>query len=109
MRSYALDDEAGARALLVAEGFVTIRYGFEMRRYLTGALPAHPLPDGLEMRPVTPDQHRAIFDADNEAFEDHWGRRTPDEADFQAEFHGPGRRHLPCGASPGTGTGWQAS
>jgi mycothiol synthase len=89
MRSFALDDEVGARKLLAAEGFVTIRYGYEMRRYLTGALPDHLLPDGLEVRPVTPDQHRTIFDADNEAFEDHWGRRTPDEADFQEEFHGP--------------------
>ena len=89
MRSYALDQEAGDRALLAAEGFVTIRYGFEMRRYLTGELPAPPLPDGLEMRPVTEDQHRAIFDADNEAFLDHWGHRTQDEADFRARFHGP--------------------
>ena len=60
-----------------------------MRRYLTGALPDHPLPEGLEMRPVTEDQYRAIFDADNEAFEDHWGHRAPEEADFQARFHGP--------------------
>ena len=89
MRSFALDEEAGARGLLLGEGFVTIRYGFEMRRYLTGALPDHLLPGGLEMRPVTPDQHRTIFDADNEAFEDHWGHRPTDEADFQAEFHGP--------------------
>ena len=41
------------------------------------------------MRPVTEDQYRAIFDADNEAFEDHWGHRAPEEADFQARFHGP--------------------
>jgi mycothiol synthase len=89
MRSFALDDEVGALGLLAAEGFVTIRYGYEMRRYLTASLPDHRLPDGLVMRPVTPDQHRAIFDGDNEAFEDHWGRRTPDESDFQEEFHGP--------------------
>jgi mycothiol synthase len=89
MRSYCLDAEVGARELLAREGFVTIRYGYEMRRYLTGALPDHRLPDGLEMRPVTPDQHRTIFDGDNEAFEDHWGHRTPEEADFQSEFHGP--------------------
>ena len=89
MRSYAQDQEAGDRALLAAEGFVTIRYGFEMRRYLTGDLPAPPLPAGLEMRPVTADQHRAIFAADNEAFLDHWGHRPQDETDFQARFHGP--------------------
>ena len=89
IRCYALDQEAGSRALLAAEGFVPIRYGFEMRRSLKGPLPELPLPAGLEMRPVTPDQHRAIFDADNEAFEDHWGNRAPSEADFQTLFHGP--------------------
>lgn len=89
LRCYAMDLEAGDRALLAAEGFVTIRYGFEMRRPLAGDLPAAPLPDGLQMRPVTPDQHRTIFDADNEAFEDHWGHRSPNESDFRARFHGP--------------------
>jgi mycothiol synthase len=89
MRSFALDQEEGLRAQLANEGFVTVRYGFEMRRYLTGALPDHLLPGGLEMRPVTPDQHRAIFDATNEAFEDHWGHRPPEESHFQAWFHGP--------------------
>ncbi len=89
MRSYALDDEAADRGLLDSFGYVPVRYGFEMVRPLTGALPEHPLPDGLEMRPVTEAQYRAIFDADNEAFEDHWGHRAPEEADFRARFHGP--------------------
>ncbi|MHB8891954.1 MAG: GNAT family N-acetyltransferase [Candidatus Limnocylindrales bacterium] len=89
IRSFALDQEAGARALLAAEGFVTIRYGFEMRRSLTGRLPKHSLPGGVAMRPVTAAQHRAIFVADVEAFRDHWGHREPDESDFQAWFHGP--------------------
>jgi mycothiol synthase len=89
LRSYALEDETSDRALLDAQGFVPIRYGFEMVRPITGALPEHPLPAGLELRPVTEDQHRAIFDADNEAFEDHWGHRPPEEADFYARFHGP--------------------
>jgi mycothiol synthase len=89
MRSYALDDEVADRALLDAFGYVPVRYGFEMVRPLTGSLPERALPAGLEMRPVTDDQYRAIFDADNEAFEDHWGHRAPEEADFQARFHGP--------------------
>jgi ribosomal protein S18 acetylase RimI-like enzyme len=60
-----------------------------MRCWLTGALPDHPLPAGVELRPVTEDQHRAIFDADDEAFRDHWGHREQDEGDFQARFNGP--------------------
>jgi mycothiol synthase len=89
LRSYAMEAEAGTRALFAAQGYVPIRHGFEMRRFLAGSLPDYALPEGLELRPVTEAQHRAIFDADNEAFEDHWGHRAPDEADFRARFHGP--------------------
>ena len=60
-----------------------------MRRFITGELPDRPLPAGLELRPVTPDQHRAIFDADNEAFRDHWGHREADDGDFRARFEHP--------------------
>jgi mycothiol synthase len=88
-RSYALDDEVSDRALFDANGYVPVRYGFEMRRFLTGALPDHALPDGIELRPVTEDQWRAIFEADNEAFRDHWGYREPDDSDFIARFSGP--------------------
>ncbi len=89
LRTFALEEETGCRELLVEQGFVPVRYGFVMRRSLTGMLPEHPLPEGLELRPVTEDQHRAIFDANNEAFEDHWGHRQPTEADFTRHFQGP--------------------
>ena len=88
-RGYAMDLEVSDRAILDANGYVPIRFGFEMRRYLTGALPEHPLPAGIELRPVTEDQYRAIWAADNEAFRDHWGHREMEEADFIARFHGP--------------------
>jgi ribosomal protein S18 acetylase RimI-like enzyme len=89
LRSYALEIEPGATALYADQGYVPIRFGFEMRRSITGALPDHPLPAGLELRPVTPDHHRAIFDADDEAFRDHWGHRDLDEGDFRARFEHP--------------------
>ena len=88
-RSWALDIERSDQALLADQGYLPIRFGFEMRRYLTGELPVHPLPAGLELRPVTADQHRAIFDADNEAFRDHWGHREQDEGDFHARYDHP--------------------
>lgn len=86
LRSSAMEQEAGQNALLEAEGFTRIRFGFEMRRSLTGSLPEFELPEGLEMRPVTPDQHRAIVAADNEAFRDHWGHREKTEGDMIARF-----------------------
>jgi len=57
-------------------------------------LPDAPLPDGLEARPVTQEQLRKIFDAENEAFRDHWGHREMGESDFRATF---GRPNLDTG------------
>jgi mycothiol synthase len=88
-QSWALDLERSDLAILADQGYVPIRFGFQMRRFLTGSLPDHPLPSGLELRPVTPDQHRAIFEADNEAFRDHWGSREQDDGDFRAHFDHP--------------------
>jgi len=87
LRTHAMDAEAGDRALLNAMGYVPIRYGFEMCRYLTGSLPEHPVPEGLVMRPAVEPEYRAIFDADCEAFQDHWGHRENTEADFQMLFY----------------------
>jgi len=87
-RAYAMEVETSALALLDHHGYVPIRFGFEMRRYLTGSLPDHPVPEGLEIRPALESEHRAIFDADNEAFEDHWGHRAKDESDYVSRFQG---------------------
>ena len=89
LRSYAMETETPDIALLTAQGYVAVRYGFEMRRSIAGSLPERPMPEGLALRPVTEDVYRAIFEADNEAFEDHWGHRAPDEADFASQFHAP--------------------
>ncbi|HEX5465755.1 MAG TPA: GNAT family N-acetyltransferase [Candidatus Limnocylindrales bacterium] len=89
-RTYLLDPEVADRALVEAEGYQPIRYGFDMRRSLAGELPDHPLPPGLALRPVRPDQHRAIYEADVEAFRDHWGAPAePDPGAFLARFASP--------------------
>ena len=67
--------ETGHRTILTAAGFEPVRHFFLMRVPDLQHVPDAPLPDGLELRPVTPDQHRAIFDAEAEAFKDHWGHR----------------------------------
>jgi mycothiol synthase len=89
LRSFAIDTATGDRALLAAQGYVPIRYGFEMRRFLTGTLPERDLPAGVEMRPVVPADHRVIYDGNNEAFRDHWGHRPRGEGEFAATFSGP--------------------
>jgi len=102
LRSYALDNETGVIALLASEGFAPIRFGFEMRRALTGELPIHPLPRGLELRPVVEADYRAVFDANEEAFLDHWGHRPATEEDFREMCFGPDMSpHLWCVAWDG--------
>jgi mycothiol synthase len=86
VRSYAAEAEAGHRALLEGHGFEEIRWFFLMRRPSLDDIPEAPLPAGIEIRPVTADQHRAIWDAESEAFRDHWGHREPDEEDFATNF-----------------------
>lgn len=53
-----------------------------MRRAALDDVPETSLPDGLELRPVTADQMRAIFDAEVEAFRDHWSAREKTDEDF---------------------------
>lgn len=89
LRSYALDSETGLIAMLEAEGYTPIRFGYEMRRFLGGPIPDHDLPDGIEIRPVVEADHRAIFDGQEEAFQDHWGHRPPTDDDFRDLFEGP--------------------
>jgi mycothiol synthase len=87
--AFAEDREAGHRALLEATGFEAIRHFFLMRRHDLDDVPDTPLPEGLEIRPVTEDQRRAILDAENEAFRDHWGHREMGDSAYQATFARP--------------------
>jgi mycothiol synthase len=87
--TFADEKQAGALALLQNEGYEPVRYYFTMRRPTLGDLPEIRLPDGLQLRPVEPSQHRAIFEADDEAFRDHWGHREATEEDYVARYAEP--------------------
>jgi mycothiol synthase len=87
--AWATELEPGAKELLTAEGYRAVRFGFTMIRDLDSLSPALELPAGLEVRPVLPEHHRAIFDADAEAFRDHWDHREATEEDFVALFSQP--------------------
>jgi mycothiol synthase len=60
-------------SLLRDAGYETVRWFIDMVRPTLQAIVEPPLPDGLEIRPVTPDQHETIWRANREAFRDHWG------------------------------------
>lgn len=75
-------DHGASIAFAAAAGYRAIRYGFQMRRPLDAPILDVPMPNGLEVRPVLPEHIRAIYDADFEAFRDHFEPREYDEDDF---------------------------
>ena len=81
--SWGADSQIGDFALLRANGYQPVRYFFDMVRPNLDDIPNLPMPDGLEVRPVTPDLYRRVWDADLEAFIDHWGGNDTSEAAFQ--------------------------
>lgn len=88
--AHAEEGELANRSLLQTRRFAPIRHFFLMRRGGLDDLPEASLPDGLVLRPVSSDQYRAIWDAECEAFEDHWAARAPTEHDYQGIFGHPG-------------------
>jgi mycothiol synthase len=79
-----MQGETGLAAMLEKTGYQPVRYGFDMVRPDLENIPDTPLPEGLEVRPVLPEHYRAIWEADTEAFRDHWGFVEPGEEDYQA-------------------------
>ncbi len=75
VRADAEEQETGHRALLAHAGFVPVRHFFLMRRPTLNEVPDVPLPEGLEIRPVSAADRRPILEAEHEAFADHWGSR----------------------------------
>ena len=86
LRAHVEERELGHAALLTADGFAPARHYLLMRRAALDDVPDVPLPDGLELRTVTPGDHRAIWEGEAEAFQDHWGAYRPTEHDFQRTF-----------------------
>jgi ribosomal protein S18 acetylase RimI-like enzyme len=79
----AQDTQPGLKSLLREEGYYPIRYFYEMTRDLAEEIPTSPLPEGLEVRPVQPEHYRAVWEADQRAFQDHWGYSPGTENGYQ--------------------------
>jgi mycothiol synthase len=66
-------DEAGHN-LLRNNGYSLVRYYWRMEIKLQEVPASVAFPDGIELRPFIKDEHAiTIWQADNEAFRDHWG------------------------------------
>ncbi|TET33139.1 MAG: GNAT family N-acetyltransferase [Anaerolineales bacterium] len=80
---YLADTESDTQDLVKNAGYQPIRYFFEMVRPLDADIPEIGMPEGLEILPVNPNQYRTVFDAADEAFEDHWGHIPATDAEYQ--------------------------
>lgn len=89
LMSWLDDTQTGALAMLAGAGYEQVRFGFTMLRQLADPIPDIALPAPLEVRPVRETDHRRIFEAENEAFRDHWNHREQEESDFVATFSQP--------------------
>ena len=74
-------DEA---AWLEALGYGAVRFTASLQRPDLENIPDLPLPDGVEIRPVTPEMLRPILDAHHETFRGDWDFTEATEEDFQA-------------------------
>ena len=78
-------DEAG-HTLLRNNGYSPVRYFWRMEIKLQEASVSVTFPDGIKLQPFIKDEHAiAVWQADNEAFRDHWGSH---DRTFEEWSHG---------------------
>ncbi|HUG47567.1 MAG TPA: GNAT family N-acetyltransferase [Candidatus Limnocylindria bacterium] len=83
------DQQTAARALLGEAGYRETRWFFDMIRPTLDDVPDLTLPGELQLRAITPDLYRRVWDADQEAFRDHWGGHDDSTEALQRYLDGP--------------------
>ncbi len=83
------DSEIARNALVRREGYAPAALEALMVRPGLEDIPEMALPEGLEVRPVQPEHWRTIWEAAREAFSEHWGEGSPDDADYERMIHDP--------------------
>jgi mycothiol synthase len=92
--SFTSERRPGGIALLTRNGYEPVRYFFDMVRRTLDDIALPDLPEGIEIRPVAGRQQlRQLFDADVEAFTDHWGGFDSSDAAFEGWFTDPDYDH----------------
>ncbi len=75
--------EVEADALMRHAGYVAVRRLSDMVLEPTLPVSTRPLPVGINLRPVEPDQYPAIYQAWKDAFSANWTSRPASETDYQ--------------------------
>ncbi|HUH16929.1 MAG TPA: GNAT family N-acetyltransferase [Methylomirabilota bacterium] len=83
LASEGVDADPGNTALLRGAGYEPARYFYDMLAPSLEQVEPRPMPDGIELRPVTREQYPGIWGAAAEAFRDHWGQSDPTEEDWK--------------------------
>lgn len=78
-----IETDVGGRAILERAGYMPARWFYDMVAPSLDDVVAPPMPEGLELRPVSRDQYRPIWEAEAEAFRDHWGETEWTETDWE--------------------------
>lgn len=81
---YTADTRKWQTTQLESLGFDAVRYIFRMSRSCKLPVKVLPLPEGIVVRQPTPEEYHKVWDADQEAFRDHWGMAEPTEERYQA-------------------------
>ena len=91
--SWSRERNARKIRLLASAGYETARFFFDMRRPTLEEIAVPPLPKGLATRPIGADHdsQKRMWDADVEAFADHWGGFDTSDAAFEAWLTRPDR------------------
>lgn len=83
LQSFVSDQYPQYKEALESEGYQAVRYEYEMLRPDLENVPELALPEGIEVRQVQTEHLRAIWEAEVEAFRDHWGFSEPEEGDYR--------------------------
>lgn len=79
----------GEAAWLEERGYAATEWGASLVRPHLDDIPARSLPEGVEVRPVGPDQVRQVLEADTDAFRGEWDFHEPTEAEYLAAIDDP--------------------
>jgi ribosomal protein S18 acetylase RimI-like enzyme len=81
--------QEGTAIMLERAGYQPVRFFLEMVRTNLSEIPDFPLPDGLEIRPVAPDQYRTIWESIHDSDQEEWGSTEPIENAYSEWLNDP--------------------
>lgn len=81
--------QEGTAIMLQRAGYQPARYFYEMNCPTLNDIAEFSLPDGLEIRPVSPEHYQALWKSIDDTSKDEWGYTEPKENDYQEWLTGP--------------------